>query len=229
MGTRAIEHRQRGAIYWLAGGSAAPMGEPALSAGERRRLERISHPAKRQRFLRGRALVQFALGEMFGAPLAYKVHKTGALDCEIPGYALGLSHSGPASALAIAPGERLGLDIEAIKERDYMAIAAAHFHPEERQELAAMPRDQALQHFYRLWTLKEAQAKHARTSIFSAWLHRNTLEDLSTADGLKHYQGSYSRYALAICCERQLDLQLVQVSAAASPATVHWHTELAAR
>lgn len=189
---------RQGAIYWLAGDRAAAVGEPALSAVEHERLGRISHPAKRQRFLQGRALVQFALGEMFGAPLAYKVHKTGALDCEIPGYALGLSHSGPASALAVEPGERVGLDIEAIRERDYLAIAAAHFHPEERQQLAAMPHKRGMKHFYKLWTLKEAQAKHARTGIYAGWLGQNTLPHLQVEAPSRHGAWERNGYALAL-------------------------------
>ena len=55
-------------IYWL---DEAPIGEPRLAADEQGRLGRISHPRRRRRFLRGRALLQHALTENFGEPLAY--------------------------------------------------------------------------------------------------------------------------------------------------------------
>ncbi|MGI9322735.1 MAG: 4'-phosphopantetheinyl transferase family protein [Pseudomonadales bacterium] len=188
-------------VYWLDSSSLPSAVEPRLSATEQRRLGKISHPRRRRQFLAGRWLVQIALRDRFQSPLAYATSDTGALDCELAGYAIGLSHSRSAIAVCIGAGERLGLDIEPIRSRDCLTLAKACFHSAESKQLSALPPDKALERFYDLWCLKEATAKHRRTSIFSGVLSQKTSSAHSPGSLPAYHSGRHQQHALALCCE----------------------------
>jgi len=73
-----------------------------------------------------------------------------------------LSHSHGHAICGVAPaGWKLGVDIERIKPRNVMALAAWVCSPYERRELGRLSGFKQLQHFYMLWTLKEAFIKAA--------------------------------------------------------------------
>lgn len=86
-----------------------------------------------------------------------------------------LSHGAGHAVLACAPqGWPLGVDLERLHPRDVLRIARHSCSPEEQRDLQALPLDQALRHFYRLWTLKEAVIKAAGLP-FHAGLKQTTL------------------------------------------------------
>ncbi|SIT33014.1 4'-phosphopantetheinyl transferase superfamily protein [Achromobacter sp. MFA1 R4] len=79
----------------------------------------------------------------------------------VPG-ATSLSHSGGHAVCATAPpGWKIGIDLEAIRPRNVDGLAQWVCSPDEREALADLQGEARLQHFYRLWTLKEAFIKGA--------------------------------------------------------------------
>jgi len=73
-----------------------------------------------------------------------------------------LSHSHGHAICGVAPaGWRIGVDIERIKPRDVVALAAWVCSPYERRELGRLSDFGQLRQFYMLWTLKEAFIKAA--------------------------------------------------------------------
>lgn len=200
-----------GIIYWLQDSYSPLADEPILSQAERQRVEKLSHPRKQRQFLRGRLLLQFALQDLLGSPLAYTLDESGAVDCDQPGYALGLSHSREVTVVGIGPGSRLGLDIEAIRSRDYLAVAKAYFHPDECQRLKALPADEGLNRFYQLWCLKEARVKYLRSGIFSGHLSQDTLQEISSLQPPLYYAGRHHSHALALCYPVPQRFRLVEV------------------
>jgi 4'-phosphopantetheinyl transferase len=72
-----------------------------------------------------------------------------------PGPAVSISHSGATVAVAMANCGALGIDIEQHRTRDFTALAAQAFGPDEQAEVAIHGKDA----FYRIWTLREAIAK----------------------------------------------------------------------
>ena len=81
---------------------------------------------------------------------------------ERPGPAISLSHSGNAVAVTVgAVRMALGIDIERHVTRDFLAIAAYGFGPEEIAAVRADGRSA----FYRIWTAREALAKATGAGI----------------------------------------------------------------
>lgn len=75
------------------------------------------------------------------------------------------SHSGERAVIAVARHlPALGVDIERVRpRRSFMALAERFFAASEYSLLAAMPEEQRLSAFVRLWTAKEAMLKaHGR-------------------------------------------------------------------
>lgn len=77
-----------------------------------------------------------------------------------PGGVTSLSHSGGHAVCAAASVARpLGVDLERIRPRDVARLAQWVCSPAEREVLAGLDSAAQLQHFYLLWTLKEAFIK----------------------------------------------------------------------
>src|SRR5690606_36970226 len=74
--------------------------------------------------------------------------------------------TGELPVLAVTLGSRIGVDIEQLsRKRDWMGIAEHSFHHREIDTFLALPDPQQAQHFFRLWTLKEAYLKARGTGI----------------------------------------------------------------
>lgn len=70
------------------------------------------------------------------------------------------SHSGDALLLGFALGACIGVDIESPRPRPHvLELARRYFTAREAEALAAMPRAEQEDAFYRLWTAKEALLK----------------------------------------------------------------------
>lgn len=79
-----------------------------------------------------------------------------------PDAVLSLSHSGGHAICAQAPaGWKLGADLEHMRPRDVPRLADWVCSPAEAAALAALDGDAQREHFYLLWTLKEAFIKAA--------------------------------------------------------------------
>jgi 4'-phosphopantetheinyl transferase len=84
-----------------------------------------------------------------------------------------LSHSAEHAALLLAPagmptGIRIGVDLEAVRERDVLRIARFGFHEREIAALEATASSERDQLFYVLWTLKEALGKALQLNLLDA-------------------------------------------------------------
>jgi hypothetical protein len=60
------------------------------------------------------------------------------------------------------------VDLEAIKPREVLRLAALSFGPDEARQLRSLATARAVQHFYVLWTLKEACAKALGLPLLAA-------------------------------------------------------------
>ena len=78
--------------------------------------------------------------------------------CAIP-LSFNLSHSGHFAVLAIGTQKRIGVDIEVVRQRDFMKIAEHYFHAQEVRALGDCPDAQKINLFFELWTRKEAFLK----------------------------------------------------------------------
>lgn len=82
------------------------------------------------------------------------------------------SHSGERLLLALAPGVRLGVDLERLRPRPRaMDLARRFYHPRETAWLEALPPARREAAFVRLWCAKEAVLK-AHGQGISFGLHR---------------------------------------------------------
>ena len=77
-----------------------------------------------------------------------------------------VSHSGRHGLIAVATGERLGVDVEDRKpRRDFNGLAETVFGPNERAEFRLLGTQDKYSTFYMLWTLKEALIKALGTGF----------------------------------------------------------------
>jgi phosphopantetheinyl transferase len=132
-----------------------------LCRASRERLVHLTHPRRRAQFILGRCLLGRALREKYPVlatgwrleVIGGKPHLIGAGAPEIS-----LSHSREQVACALAQ-VAIGLDVEYCRERDFPALAEQICSPEEWRRFRLLPAAVVNEHFYRLWTLKEARFK----------------------------------------------------------------------
>ncbi|MBB6019620.1 4'-phosphopantetheinyl transferase [Paenibacillus sp. JGP012] len=134
------------------------------SVSEERRVQaaRFIHQADAYRSVLGEVLTRVTLSELTGLPrkeLSFSRNAYGK-PClmQDPKVQFNVSHSGDWVALISGGTDELGVDVEKISPID-LQIAERFFSPQENTYLAAMPADQQLNTFYRLWTLKESYIK----------------------------------------------------------------------
>ncbi|WP_341367379.1 4'-phosphopantetheinyl transferase superfamily protein [Yoonia sp. BS5-3] len=145
-----------------------PLDKPdagSLSADEQARANRFVFARDRDRYVAGRARLRAILSQYLDQPAAdirfgYGSHGRPGVD----GIAFNLSHTGDQALLAVAQDVVLGVDIEAIAPIE-MAVAKAHFAPEELRALLALPEPGQVPAFYRCWTRKEAYLKAMGTGL----------------------------------------------------------------
>jgi 4'-phosphopantetheinyl transferase len=148
-----------------------PAWEKLLSAPERARYATIRAPLRKRQFLASRALLHRALALETGLP-AGQIEISASygeaprlINPPLP-ISLSLSHSGLACACLLAETP-CGVDIEDLSRlRDVDALAKMAFSAEE---LAQYKKSPGIEHFFRLWTAKEARYKAATNC---AWLGR---------------------------------------------------------
>jgi 4'-phosphopantetheinyl transferase len=138
-----------------------------LAADEAERFERLRGSDVGRRWLVSRG----ALREILAAQL--KVHPTSvglrlgdhgrpALDPDVHSvdFDFNLSHSGELALVAVAPGRRVGIDVERLRPgRNPLRAADRYFSESEVAKLSAVPQDEQPREFLRYWTAKEALAK----------------------------------------------------------------------
>ena len=135
---------------WLATPDAASRFDAAtLSPADAQRWSRVVNRTRRTEWQASRAL----LAHLGGRDAA----------------ATSLSHAFGHAAVAMAPPElAIGIDIEALRPRAVVELAAFAFSEREHAQLLASPPEGRLELFYLLWTLKEAAAKVLGLELFVA-------------------------------------------------------------
>ena len=77
-----------------------------------------------------------------------------------------VSHSGLHGLIALAPGGRIGVDVEErVPHPNLAELIAAVFGPNEQRELAQAHGPDRLHMFFSLWTMKEALSKAHGTGL----------------------------------------------------------------
>lgn len=156
-----------------------------LSADE---LERAQQFRKNQtQFLFTRLFLRKVIAHYTGLPtqeiaIARTAHgKPFLLNTPTPLY-FNLSHTSNSAILAVTTYGEVGVDIEAIRQRDFLKIAERYFHADESQQLQSCNPSERATLFFKLWTLKEAFFKATGGGISTGLnkVHFNLSEDIIT-------------------------------------------------
>jgi len=139
----------------------------SLDGEERLRWQRFQSPSAQRRYVLCRAALRAVLCREIGCPnesLAFASAKHGKpfalVDGQHASISFNVSHSGRHGLIALAPGGRVGVDVEErVPHRNLYELIEAVFGPNEKHELAAANNRDRLHLFFRLWTMKEALSK----------------------------------------------------------------------
>ena len=148
-----------------------------LQARDRARLAAIASDKRRRELLAGRQLLGRLARHLHlctvvfdGAEGAAGVVVRGATE-RAGALSASVTHSGGWIACAIGGEEGVGIDLETLSERDFLALAEAAF-PELVPELEALTRDERKIAFYRRWTRHEAAIKRGKgPGRQASWMH----------------------------------------------------------
>jgi 4'-phosphopantetheinyl transferase len=139
-------------------------GEALLSVDEKARCQSFVGSPNQRRFVAGRAGLRSLLGGYLGLdPRALVFVKNAfgkpSLSRE-PSLQFSLSHSGDQALLAVSDTLSVGADIECVRALDHLDLAKRYFRTNEVAAIESLPhRNEQVQAFYRIWTLKEAVVK----------------------------------------------------------------------
>lgn len=164
-------------------------GQAWCTPAEFERLRGFGADHRRRQYLAGHWLARRLAAERFGPePTEWQWHTTatGAPFLHHPALgnpvAVSLSHSGEFIAAAVA-SRPIGLDVELPRRpRPLREMAAFAFSPEENAALAAVPEATFAEHFYALWSLKEAQGKRSGRGLLPGQARRITARPCPAAE-----------------------------------------------
>lgn len=134
---------------WLAGpGARSFFDADAQTPEDRLRWQQLSSARRREEWEVSRALLAHVRGRT---------------------RQLSLSHSAGHAAVAAGSGAvSLGVDVEQVRERDFLRLAKFAFAAGEHAQLEALAPRARAERFYILWTLKEAFAKALGLSVLQS-------------------------------------------------------------
>ena len=142
--------------------------ERALTHGEKIRLETIASVRRREQFLAGRWLAKKMLAEARGgSPEDWHIDADTQTKPGVVGHSLQLSisHSGSYVACCVAE-HAAGIDVECFDRlRPVADMATLVCSGPEQDALRALQGDALTQHFFQLWTCKEARLKQLGASF----------------------------------------------------------------
>jgi len=144
-----------------------------LSPAERDRLEQTPNRSLRRQRLAGYALRRRALGRWLGVEpgaVPLRMARDGQVQVDTPGAApvtVSLSHTEGLVAVALAPGGRVGIDVERVRRRrDEAATASRFFHPDEARAIRDAPPERRPALLLDMWVRKESFAKASGRDLF---------------------------------------------------------------
>lgn len=137
-----------------------------LSADEAQRASRFYFERDRQQYTVGRAVLRRILGhymDLSPAALTFTYNAYGkpalAPEQNQIGLAFNLSHAGGHALCAVTYGHAVGVDLELIKELDYLQLASTVFSSHEQASLRRVAPHEQQRGFFNGWTRKEAYIK----------------------------------------------------------------------
>jgi 4'-phosphopantetheinyl transferase len=138
-----------------------PSGREWLDDHERQRGESFHFEHDRRRFLAGHILLRDVLARYRNCdPDTIRFEYGPHGKPSVPGFEFNLSHADDLGLLAIRRGGPTGVDVERVdRPLDHLAIANKYFSPDDARDLSNQPADQRSEHFFRLWTRREAVLK----------------------------------------------------------------------
>jgi 4'-phosphopantetheinyl transferase len=168
-----IAQKTKGADIWLLDFSLLTENQIAkfsnqLSPDELTRAQTFKH--KQHHFVATRALLRNVLAYYTGIPsasLEFARRAQGKPYLLNSPIFFNLSHSGNFAVLAVSTRGEIGIDIETIRARNFLAIAERYYHANELKQLLAIPEAEREELFFKLWTLKEAFFKATGGGISS--------------------------------------------------------------
>lgn len=135
-----------------------------LAPAEHARAARFGRETLSRRYVLGRALLRWALGNALGlpppaVPIVRGVRGRPQLATDA-GIDFNVSHTGGVALIGIARAGRIGVDVERA-DRDVRAdgLARKFLTTAEQATLAALPEAERRARFLRYWTCKEAMSK----------------------------------------------------------------------
>ena len=168
-----------------------------LSDEEQARLQTISHPDQAKFYQHSRGLLRTLLGQLLHQPpaeICFSNTAHGKPQLTQHQLQFNISHSQHWLCIALAT-DPVGVDIEFTAQapiRPWLALAKRFFTANEYQHLTKQPADQLANHFFQLWTQKEAVLK-AHGGGISAGLQRlDLLTHLHSLDE-QRYETEYSQ------------------------------------
>ena len=177
-----------------------------LTANELERAARFRQPKSRKRWIVSRARLRQALAthtDTLPQALVFEQSSDGkpaiVLGDQIREIHFNLSHSENLAMVAITELGPVGIDVEFERDiRDWRAVAARFFSPNEQAQLASLDVADRQHGFYCCWTRKEAVVKatgeglRARLDSFdvllSPRLHPKMLDDRRAQSAGRHWQ-----------------------------------------
>jgi 4'-phosphopantetheinyl transferase len=139
-----------------------------LSSDEEKRRDAYRFRRDAESFALSRSFTRRVLAEYAGVPardLTFVTDRRGKPSIAESQIRFTVSRTDRWSVLAIAD-ERVGVDVETIRESPHLAAVAETISSErELEEMASIPDGQRLQAFFRIWTRKEAYTKAVGTGL----------------------------------------------------------------
>jgi 4'-phosphopantetheinyl transferase len=136
-----------------------------LSAPEKQRCDRITHPRSRRQHIVARGQLRVLLGHYLQlAPELVQIDLGPQGKPQVEGLEFNLSHSGNLVAYAFGKVP-LGIDVEQRRHLDAAALVKRFFTPEEWQEWQELPVAEQERAFFQVWTIKEAYVKAIGTGL----------------------------------------------------------------
>lgn len=139
----------------------------SLSREELARAQKFRSKTGYREYIVTRGLLRQALSSVAGLDLAgvdfmYGEHGKPYLDARVSGggVSFNVSHSHGLALVALAPGGRLGVDLEKIRpEVEWRDLAGRYFSKAEYRALDGRPEEDGRKAFFACWTRKEAFVK----------------------------------------------------------------------
>ena len=183
-----------------------------LSGEEQARLQTISHPTQAKFYQQSRCLLRTLLGQLLHQPpaeICFSTASHGKPQLTQHPLQFNISHSQYWLCIALTTVP-VGVDIEFTAHtpvRPWLALAKRFFTANEYQYLTQQSAEQLAEHFFQLWTQKEAVLK-AHGGGISAGLQRlDLLTHLHSLDE-KIYAAEYSQPIPALHCAVSLQTKV---------------------